>query len=261
MHGADPKASGFIYIKGAELLESLVGAGEAKVRHLFQFTDEFKKKHGYPAILCFDEIDALLPKRGSGIGSDARDTMVTSFLTEMDGIKKSGTIVIGLTNRLDILDPAAVRDGRFSLLIKIDRPTKEVVTQIFMLNLKKITLSKTDCCSLEELVNFCSDEIFSPNRVLYQIQTGSQGTLNFTLGHVASGSMVKGVVEQAKTLAIRRDIIAKKVGGLHKADLIAAINVIENKNRDINHTDTLKEFVHDFSEDVLNVQKLRQAQR
>lgn len=257
IYNGGSKSAGFIYIKDPEILDRFVGVAEATIRQIFARARKHKEAHGYPAVVFIDEADAILAKRGSGISSDIERTIVPMFLTEMDGLEDSGALVILATNRSDILDPAVVRDGRIDRKIKIDRPTAESTAEIFRLNLKQVPLSNG--YSHEELAKLGSDEVFTSRRVLYQIRTNSNGMLNFTLGNIVNGGMIVSVLDQATSIALHRDLSKKKPEGLCKDDLVAAVNAVERQNRDLNHTDELAEFVHDFREDVVGIQRLRQA--
>jgi len=250
-------SSGFMYVKGPEILDRYVGVAEATIRQIFAKARKHKEVHGFPAVIFIDEADAILAKRGSGISSDIERTIVPMFLTEMDGLDDSGALVILATNRSDILDPAVVRDGRIDRKIKIDRPTVESASAIFLLSLKQVPLNNG--YSHEELAKLGSDEVFASRRVLYQIRTRSTGVLNFTLGDVVNGGMIVNIVDQATSIALQRDLMKKRPEGLCKDDLVAAVSVVEKHSRDLNHTDELAEFVHDFREDVVGIQKLRQA--
>jgi proteasome-associated ATPase len=251
-------SSGFIYIKGPEILDRFVGVAEATVRQIFQRARKHKEKHGYPAVVFIDEADAILSKRGSGISSDVERTIVPMFLTEMDGLEDSGALVILATNRSDILDPAIVRDGRIDRKIRISRPTPESAAEIFHLNLKRVPLNNG--YTYEELAKLGSDEVFSSKRTLYQIKT-KDGVREFTLGNILNGGMVVSIVDQATSIAMHRDLREKKEkpAGLCREDIVAAVDTVFRQNRDLNHTDELSEFVHDFREDVVGIQKLRQG--
>jgi len=257
IYNGGTNSAGFIYIKGPEILDRFVGVAEATIRQIFQRARKHKETYGYPAVVFIDEADAILAKRGSGISSDVERTIVPMFLTEMDGLEDSGALVILATNRSDILDPAVVRDGRIDRKIKIDRPTPESVAEIFLLNLKQVPLNNG--FSREKLAKLGSDEIFKSRRVLYQITTRSNGVLNFTLGNIVNGGMIVNVVDQATSIALRRDLSKKKREGLYKDDLVAAVNAVERQNCDLNHTDEIAEFIHDFREDVKDIQRFRQT--
>ncbi len=256
IYNGGSKSAGFIYIKGPEILDRFVGMAEATVRQIFQRARKHKETHGYPAVVFIDEADAILSKRGSGISSDVERTIVPMFLTEMDGLEDSGALVILATNRSDILDPAVVRDGRIDRKIKIGRPTPQGAVDIFQLNLKRVPLNNG--YTREELAKLGSDEVFSSRRVLYQVKK-KDGVCDFTLGHIVNGGMIVSIIDQATSIALQRDLSKKKPEGMRKDDLVVAVDLVEQQNRDLNHTDELSDFVHDFREEVVGIQKLRQA--
>src|SRR5213079_2947994 len=121
----------FLNIKGPELLNKYVGETERQIRLVFQRARE-KSEEGWPVIFFFDEMDSLFRTRGSGISSDIESTIVPQLLAEIDGVEGlRNVIVIGATNREDLIDPAILRPGRLDVKIKIERPNKEAATQIF----------------------------------------------------------------------------------------------------------------------------------
>jgi proteasome-associated ATPase len=254
MNAKDTKHNGFLYIKGPEILERFVGVAEAVVRQLFQRARKHKEQFGFPAVIFIDEAEALLSKRGSGISSDVEKTMVPMFCTEMDGMEESDALVILATNRPDILDPAIIRNGRIDRKIKIERPTLESAINIFMLNLKDAPLNNG--YSHDELARLGAVELFRKDRILYRINVKDRGDVDFALSDIINGGMVAGVVDEAKSIAMKRDIINNVRGGLRKEDIILAVDLIEQQNRDLDHTDELSEFTHDFLGDLTSVKKL-----
>lgn len=256
IHSGDGESRGFLYIKGPEILDRYVGSAEATIRQLFVRARKHKALYGYPAVVFIDEADAILGKRGAGISSDVERTIVPMFLSEMDGLEDSGALFILTTNRPDILDPAVVRDGRIDRKIKIDRPTKESTAEIFLMAMKGVPF-RGGKKSLGEMAALGRNEMFSPKRCLYEIHTNSRGVLPFTLAHILNGGMVVSAVDQATSFAMQRDLASGgKPQGLCKKDLIQAIDALEKQNRDLNHTDELADFVHDFREDVQDIRKL-----
>jgi ATP-dependent 26S proteasome regulatory subunit len=214
LYGKESCSSGFIYVKGPELLSKWLGETEANIRRLFASAREHKTKYGYPAILFIDESDALLGRRGSmGPGYEGMErTLVPQFLAEMDGMTSSGAFVLLATNRPDILDPAVVRDGRIDRKVHVSRPTEKDAASIFDRLLKDkhpvIGMTGSDCARA----------LFAPNRVLWHVKLKDQSPKNqdaapdgkarwyqkdFTLGHLASGAMIAGVVQRAVQRAIR----------------------------------------------------------
>src|SRR5687767_14003320 len=121
----------FLNIKGPELLNKYVGETERQIRLVFQRARE-KSEEGMPVIVFFDEMDSLFRTRGTGISSDIESTIVSQLLSEIDGVESlKNVIVIGASNREDLIDPAILRPGRLDVKIKIERPDEESATQIF----------------------------------------------------------------------------------------------------------------------------------
>ncbi len=122
--GDDQARSFFLNIKGPELLNKYVGETERQIRLIFQRARE-KSEEGMPVIIFFDEMESLFRTRGSGISSDIESTIVPQLLAEIDGVETlKNTIVIGASNREDLIDPAILRPGRLDVKIKIERPTE-----------------------------------------------------------------------------------------------------------------------------------------
>ena len=121
----------FLNIKGPELLNKYVGETERQIRLVFQRARE-KAEEGVPVIVFFDEMDSLFRTRGSGISSDMESTVVPQLLAEIDGVETlRNVIVIGASNREDLIDPAILRPGRLDVKIKIERPDEAAAQQIF----------------------------------------------------------------------------------------------------------------------------------
>ncbi|MBI2639684.1 MAG: AAA family ATPase [Candidatus Sungbacteria bacterium] len=238
--------SGFFFIKGPELLDKYVGATEAKIREVFDLARRHEAKYGYQPVIFFDEADALLSKRGSGISSDMERTIVPMFLSEMDGLQKAGAIVLLATNRPDVLDPAVIREGRIDRKVKIPRPTKEVSVVIFELHLKGVPFANKDIT--HELVSqFAADALFSDERVLYDLllnPADQEKKAVFALRELVNGAMIKGAVDKATSIALNRDRKAgnKTATGITKEDITAAIDSAFRENFDMNHDDELEEF-------------------
>src|SRR5207342_1287213 len=129
--GGEKGRSYFINIKGPELLNKYVGETERQIRLVFQRARE-KSEEGWPVIVFFDEMDSMFRTRGSGISSDMESTIVPQLLAEIDGVEGlRNVIVIGATNREDLIDPAILRPGRLDVKIKIERPNVDAAMQIF----------------------------------------------------------------------------------------------------------------------------------
>jgi proteasome-associated ATPase len=135
--------SGFMYVKGPELLDPFVGVSESNIRNLFSRARAHKSKHGTQAVIFIDEADALLGSRGGNRHSvsDMEKTIVPSFLTEMDGLEESAALVILATNRPSDLDPAVVREGRIDRKIRVSRPDVKGALEIFKIHLQNVRLA------------------------------------------------------------------------------------------------------------------------
>ncbi|MHB1286661.1 MAG: proteasome ATPase, partial [Leptospirales bacterium] len=130
MKGGDAR-SYFLHVKGPELLNKYVGESERQIREVFARARE-KAREGYPVIVFFDEMDSLFRTRGSGVSSDMESTIVPQFLAEIDGVERlRNVIVIGASNRQDLIDPAILRPGRLDVRVRIDRPDEQKAKAIF----------------------------------------------------------------------------------------------------------------------------------
>ena len=144
---ANESEANFIHVKGPALMNKFVGESEKGVREIFR-----KAKQTAPCVIFFDEIDALAPKRGSGItDSHVSERVISQLLTEMDGLEElHGVIILAATNRIDIIDQALLRPGRFDLLLQVPPPDEEARLEILKIHTVKNPLAKE--CSLQELV-------------------------------------------------------------------------------------------------------------
>lgn len=174
---------GFLAIKGPEVLDPYVGVTEQTIRSVFRQAHEYRQKHGREAVIFVDEAESLLAKRGAWANYMGQ-TVVPTFLTEMDGLESSSAIVILATNRPDILDPAVIRDGRVDHKIEIKRPTQEDAANIFAIHLKDVPAAKSVC----ELATIGSEVLYSRSYA--------------DLPH--SGAMIESIVDKAKSQTIRR---------------------------------------------------------
>ncbi len=253
------RATGFIYVKGPSILNKYVGESEANVRRLFAAARLHKKRFGYPAVLFIDEADALLRSRDHGVGfsSIASQTVVPTFLAEMDGLEDSGAFVILATNRQGDLDPAVVRDGRIDHKTRVTRPDQKNAEVIFGLNLRGVL-----CDGAARLAEYAAEELFSEKRVMFHADLVSKETKDITLAHLVNGGLVAGIVEKASTLAIRRDREKKnkKPSGVTTADFKQALDWTMLNEMDQNHTHAIEEVVGDLSH-VIRVRRSAELEK
>ena len=214
--GAD---SGFIYIKGPEVLSKWVGEAEANIRELFNQARKHKKLHGFEAVIFIDEADALLGARGKGLGSIA-DTVVPAFLAEMDGMEEAAAVVLLATNRPHLLDSAVTRDGRVDRKIRVGRPDRRTAREILTIHAAGGGAGSVSREVLDQTV----DLLWSDQFPLLHART-PEGTITGYVRDTVSGAMIHGIVKRAKATAIRRDITnkAKKATGIQWDDLKNAI--------------------------------------
>ena len=260
MYGIDAREamqSGFIYVKGPELLEMWLGKSEEAIRSLFSRAKSHRKKYGFPAIIFIDEAEALLRKRGSGISSDIESTTVPTFLSEMGGMEESSALVLLATNRSDILDPAVVRDGRVDVKVYVSRPTLESAGEIFNIHLKGVPLA--DGLKKEEAADDAAKRLFSDEYKYYAVfdRKDPKTPKHFLLRHIVNGALIAGIVDKATTIAIRRDAEHpdENPGGMQEQDLFDAIDLVFRQNIGLDHEEPLSEFIENEGIDVAGMDK------
>ena len=245
--GDDKGRSYFINIKGPELLNKYVGETERQIRLIFERARE-KSEEGRPVIIFFDEMDSMFRTRGTGISSDMESTIVPQLLAEIDGVEGlRNVIVIGATNREDLIDPAILRPGRLDVKIKIERPDADAAHQIFARYLTNdLPISQTDIDNLgggdaqkavQEMVNQAVVEMYATtdvNRFLeVTYQNGEKEIMYFK--DFSSGAMIENIVRRAKKLAIKR-LIDTGVKGICLQDLVDSIHQEFKEHEDLPNT-------------------------
>ena len=234
--GEGKARSYFINIKGPELLNKYVGETERQIRLVFQRARE-KSEEGWPVIVFFDEMDSMFRTRGSGISSDMESTIVPQLLAEIDGVEGlRNVIVIGATNREDLIDPAILRPGRLDVKIKIERPNADAARQIFARYLTdEIPIAASE--SVPAMITATVEEMYrddDANRFLeVTYQNGDKEILYFK--DFSSGAMIENIVRRAKKLAIKR-VIGGGERGVCTADLIASIKQEYKEHEDLPNT-------------------------
>jgi len=236
----------FLHVKGPELLNKYVGESERQVREVFKKAKE-RAADGNPVIVFFDEMDALFRTRGSGISSDVESTIVPQFLSEIDGVERlRNVIVIGASNRQDLIDPAVLRTGRLDIKIKISRPDMTAAREIFS---KYVTTDLPFAAEelerhggdrdalVDRLVGMTVEAMYAmsdENKFLeVTYASGEKETLYFK--DFSSGALIDGVVSRAKKFAIKR-VIATQERGLKADDLLRAIREEFKEHEDLPNT-------------------------
>ena len=258
----------FINIKGPELLDKYVGETERKIREIFKRAKE-KADEGMPVVIFFDEMDALFRTRGSGISSDVESSIVPQFLSEIDGVEGlHNVIVIGASNRQDLIDPAVLRPGRMNIKIKIDRPDREASRDVFGKYLtpdlplaaedektagsKEAAVAAMTEVAIGEMFAATEDKKFL--EVTYA--NGEKETLYFK--DFVSGAMIENIVSRAKKLALKR-ALAGGPRGISTADVLAAVRTEYAENEDLPNTTNPDDWVKISgrrSERIVNVRTI-----
>ena len=237
----------FLNIKGPELLNKYVGETERQIRLVFQRARE-KAEEGVPVIVFFDEMDSLFRTRGTGISSDMESTIVPQLLAEIDGVEElRDVIVIGASNREDLIDPAILRPGRLDVKIKIERPDESAAQQIFARYLTTdLPLHPEDVAELgggdpakavQAMIEKTVQEMYradDENRFLeVTYQGGDKEILYFK--DFSSGAMIENIVRRAKKLAIKR-VLSGEGRGIRLVDMFESIRQEYKENEDLPNT-------------------------
>jgi proteasome-associated ATPase len=243
--GAEGK-SFFLNIKGPELLNKYVGETERHIRLVFQRARE-KASAGTPVIVFFDEMDSIFRTRGSGVSSDVENTIVPQLLSEIDGVEGlENVIVIGASNREDMIDPAILRPGRLDVKIKIERPDAEAAKDIFSKYiLASLPLHPDDVkehdgsadATVDGMIQRVVERMYTEteeNRFLeVTYANGDKEVLYFK--DFNSGAMIQNIVDRGKKMAIK-EFLDSGQKGLRVAHLLAACVDEFSENEDLPNT-------------------------
>ena len=236
----------FLNIKGPELLNKYVGETERHIRLVFQRARE-KASEGMPVIVFFDEMDSIFRTRGSGVSSDVENTIVPQLLSEIDGVEGlENVIVIGASNREDMIDPAILRPGRLDVKIKIERPDAEAARDIFSKYvLTGLPLHPDDLAehggsaeaTVDEMIQRVVERMYSEteeNRFLeVTYANGDKEVLYFK--DFNSGAMIENIVARAKKMAIK-EFLETGQKGIRIAHLMTACVDEFSENEDLPNT-------------------------
>ncbi|PYC77169.1 proteasome ATPase [Streptomyces tateyamensis] len=236
----------FLNIKGPELLNKYVGETERQIRLVFQRARE-KASEGTPVIVFFDEMESLFRTRGSGVSSDVENTIVPQLLAEIDGVEGlENVIVIGASNREDMIDPAILRPGRLDVKIKIERPDAEAAKDIFSKYLKNSlpfhpddlkehdgSVDTTVVAMIQAVVERMYTETEENRFLEVTYANGDKEVLYFK--DFNSGAMIQNIVDRAKKMAIK-DFLDHGQRGLRVSHLLAACVDEFKENEDLPNT-------------------------
>ena len=240
---AGGRPAAFLNIKGPELLSKFVGETERQIRAIFVQARKAAAEDR-PVVVFFDEMEALLRTRGTGVSSDVETMIVPQVLSEIDGVESlRNVIVIGASNREDMIDPAILRPGRLDVKIRIDRPDAEAAADILAKHLRAdLPLDPGELAdaggdrraAAAAMRRAAVDALYArtPATAVLEVVCASGARETLHLADLASGAMLAAVVARAKTAAIK-DEIAGGPGGLSTARLLEAVAVEARQNEEI----------------------------
>lgn len=246
-NGGNPEVkSFFLNVKGPELLNKYVGETERHIRLIFARARE-KASQGMPVVVFFDEMESLFRTRGTGLSSDVETTIVPQLLAEIDGVERlDNVIVIGASNREDMIDPAILRPGRLDVKIKIERPDAEGAKEIFGKYLtKELPIHADDlteydgnmASALDGMITSVVERMYSEDEENQFLEvtyaSGDKETLFFK--DFNSGAMIQNVVDRAKKNAIK-DFLATGQKGIRVEHLLTACVDEFKENEDLPNT-------------------------
>lgn len=223
----------FISVKGPELLNKYVGETERQIRSIFDRARDLASRD-VPVVIFFDEIEALFRTRGSGISSDVETMIVPQLLAEMDGLESlDNVIVIGASNRADMIDPAVLRPGRFDVRVRIERPTRRQAQDIFLkyltpdlpIDAEAIRRAGSSEEAIAGMVEAALDRLYSlePSTALFELHLAGGDRRRVYLADLVSGAMIAGTVERAKKRAIK-DAIEGGSTGIRTAHILEGVD-------------------------------------
>jgi proteasome-associated ATPase len=244
--GREDARSYFLNVKGPELLNKYVGETERQIREIFQRAKE-RSEEGLPVIVFFDEMDSIFRTRGTGISSDVESTIVPQLLSELDGVETlKNVIVIGASNREDLIDPAILRPGRLDVKIKIERPNAEQAKDVMSKYLHPVVPIHPDeverhagdvQVTVARMIERTIEQMYEPserNRFLeVTYASGDKEILYFK--DFNSGAMIENIVRRAKKDAIKR-FLSTGEKGIKTDDLLTAIRDEFKENEDLPNT-------------------------
>ena len=235
----------FLNIKGPELLNKYVGETERQIRLIFQRARE-KVEEGFPVIVFFDEMDSIFRTRGSGVSSDVENTIVPQLLSEIDGVESlKDVIVIGASNREDMIDPAILRPGRLDVKIKIERPDEMGAREIFKVYLHQDLPLHPDLVKHHDDERAAIDDLIAQTTRSMYAQSDENRFLEVTYANgdkeilyfkdFSSGAMIENIVARAKKSAIKR-FLDEGQKGIKPEDMFSAIRAEFAENEDLPNT-------------------------
>lgn len=266
--GAQPY---FLSVKGPELLNKFVGETERHIRSIFARARTLAKRD-VPVVIFFDEMEAMFRTRGTGISSDVETMIVPQMLAEMDGVESlDNVIIIGASNREDMIDPALLRPGRLDVRIRIERPdragAKEIFSKYLTTSVPLATETVAHYGSADEAIQQMTETLIThiytdaPTTALFKLILATGVTRTVFVSDLVSGAMIAAVVERAKKFAVKDTLRGK--AGLTLNHLENAFNEEMNETMDLAATTTPQEWARITGmrgDDVVSVTALRDVE-
>ncbi|RNE49149.1 proteasome ATPase [Corynebacterium alimapuense] len=228
----DGSSSYFLNVKGPELLNKFVGETERRIRLIFERARELAGE-GRPVIIFFDEMESIFRTRGSGVSSDMETTVVPQLLTELDGVENlANVIIIGATNREELIDPALLRPGRLDVKIRVQRPSRDGARDIFA---RHLTEAVPHTIGVEALIEAGVEKLFEPRAyVELTLIDDTIETLNYS--DFVSGAMIANIVDRAKKLAIKDHLSQISDAGVSPEHIRQAVVTEQQESEDLPNT-------------------------
>ncbi len=241
----------FISIKGPELLNKFVGETERHIRSIFARARALASED-VPVVVFFDEMEALFRTRGTGISSDVETMIVPQLLAEMDGLESmDNVVVIGASNRPDMIDPAVLRPGRLDVRIRVERPNRRQARDIFTKYLhpglpiasEMISREGSASAAISAMIDAALDRLYSRDEsaVLFDVRMADGSVEPIYLSDLVSGAMIAGTVERAKKMAIKESLETGE-GGLSTALVLRGVEEETRESMELASTSTPEEW-------------------
>ena len=244
--GEAPVRSHFLNVKGPELLNKYVGETERQIRLIFQRARE-RSREGHPVVIFFDEMEALFRTRGTGVSSDVETTIVPQLLAEIDGVESlRDVIVIGASNREDMIDPAILRPGRLDVKIRVDRPDRAAAREILGISLTPALPidgellaehSGDRAAAAASLVEHAVARVYDDSAAgeFLEVRYAGGGREVLYFSDFSSGAMLASIVARAKRRAVKRQV-AGIADGVGMVDVEGAVIEEFRENEDLPST-------------------------
>lgn len=250
-NGQEGKQTYFISIKGPEVLNKFVGETERHIRSIFSRARTLASRD-VPVVIFFDEIEALFRTRGTGISSDVETMIVPQLLAEMDGLESlENVVVIGASNRPDMIDPAVLRPGRLDVRVKIERPSRRQARDIFSkyltpdlpLSPELVARQGSADAAVKFLIESALDRLYTADEstALFDLHLASGAVRRVYLADLVSGALIAGTVERAKKRAIK-DALSGNGQGINIHHMMAGVDEEITESADLAATTTPDEW-------------------